>query len=50
VDRITTDRQLSSVSRVDVTTDQPLVAFDFHAISPGMRNGSAVYRYRLKGY
>jgi len=49
MDQITTDRQLGAVYEAKLTTDEPLLAFNFHATSPTHRNGSALYRYRLKG-
>ena len=49
VDRITTDRELLSVDDVTMTTDEPLLAIEFHTIQPGARNGSVLYRYRMRG-
>ena len=49
VDRITSDRELAVDAPVRASTDNELLTVSFHAITPGRRNGSTLYRYRLQG-
>ena len=47
VDQITSDREHELDAPVRATTDNKLLSVSFHAITPGQRNGSTLYRYRL---
>ena len=49
IDRVTSDRELAGNQPVLATTDNKLLTVSFHAITPGLRNGSTLYRYRLRG-
>ena len=49
VDRITSDRELPGDEPVYASTDNKLLTVSFRAITPGMRNGSTLYRHRLLG-